>query len=162
MVAAELRTPLVTLSLGGEVQLASYLYAVPNRSGNWATVGIDLDHPLYGLAVLLVSGKVEGLLDPLNNQHLALGLYLPDGICVEALAIKGNLARRQRAGKGAEQSPTGSSDQVVERAWIGIFHVRGDAVVLGHLAMDPKVDWLFFGWQLCPPDLSFHWLYLHP
>jgi hypothetical protein len=44
--------------------------------------------------------KLRG--DPLDHEHLALDLYLSDGIGVEAIFIEGDLTRHQRAGKGAE------------------------------------------------------------
>jgi hypothetical protein len=53
-------------------------------------------------------------LDPLDHQHLALILYLPYGVGVEAVFVEGDLTRRQRAGKSAEQSPASRRDQIVE------------------------------------------------
>jgi hypothetical protein len=44
------------------------------------TVRVDLEHPLYRFAVFLVGLDVENLFDPLDHQHLALDLDLPDRI----------------------------------------------------------------------------------
>ncbi len=68
--------------------------------GNRAAVGINIDYTLYSLAVVLVSGKVEGNSDALNYEYLTLGLYLPGGIGIKA--VEGNGARWQRTSKGPE------------------------------------------------------------
>ena len=52
---------------GGEVELARDLDAALDGSGDRARVGIDLYHPLYLLAIFLIGGEVEGLLDPLDD-----------------------------------------------------------------------------------------------
>jgi hypothetical protein len=72
---------------------------------------VHVEYVFYGLAVLHLGGEVESCSDPLEHEHLVLGLYLPDGIGIEAVLIEGNLTRCQRAGKGAEQSATGRRDQ---------------------------------------------------
>jgi hypothetical protein len=58
--------------------------------------------------VLLVRDEVEGLSDSLYDQHLILCLYLSGSVGVEV--VKRNVARCQRAGKGAQQSAAGSGD----------------------------------------------------
>jgi hypothetical protein len=78
-----------------------------DRLGDGTAVGVNVEHALYGLAVFPVRGEVKCSLDPLDHQHLVLGLYLPDGVGVEALLVEGKLTRCQRAGKGAEQSAAG-------------------------------------------------------
>ena len=88
---------------------------------------------------------MKGNRDPLAHERLILGLYLPRQVCVEAVRVKGNLARYQRASEGPEQSSTGCCDQVVERAGMGLFHISRDAIVLGNLAVDSKEDRVFFG-----------------
>ena len=75
---AQLGRGRVSRLLDGEVQLARDLYAPPYRACHGAARCIDFEHPLYLLAILFVVGaEVEGLLDPLDYQHLTLGLYLP-------------------------------------------------------------------------------------
>jgi hypothetical protein len=69
-----------------------------------------LDHALYGLVILLLSSKMESLLDPLEYENLVLCLYLADSISIETLLLEGNLTRCQRASKGTEQSPTRRCD----------------------------------------------------
>jgi len=40
--------------------------------------------------------------DSLDHKYFVLCLYLPYHVCIEALLIKGNLTRCQRAFEGAE------------------------------------------------------------
>ncbi len=91
------------------------------RASERAAVGVDPQRSLYLLAVLLVSGEVEGGRDPLDDEHLVIGLYLPHRVGVEP--VEGNLTRYQRASKGSEQSPTCSGYQVVEGRGMRLFHV---------------------------------------
>jgi hypothetical protein len=84
----------------------------------------------------LWSGKLVLIL--LTTSHLVLGLYLPHGVGVEALPVEGNMARCQRAGKGAEQSAAGCRNQVVERRRVRLLVLGRDAVVLSDPAMHPK------------------------
>ena len=106
---------------GGQVQLAGDLDAALYRAGDRAPVGVDHQRSLYLLAVLLFSCEVEGGRDPLDDEDLALGLYLPHRVCVEA--VEGNLTRYQRAPKGSEQSPTCRGYQVVEGRGMRLFYV---------------------------------------
>jgi hypothetical protein len=105
---------------------------------------------------------VKGLLDPLDHQNLALSLYLTNGVGVEAVFVEGNLTRRQRAGKGAEQSAAGRRYQIIQRRRVRLLLIGRDAVVLCHLAVDPEEHRLLLARYQCPPDLSLHQLYLHP
>jgi hypothetical protein len=59
------------------------------------------------------SSAVEGLLDPFDDEHLALGLYFSHRVGVETILVKRNLTRYQRASKGAKQSAASRSDEVV-------------------------------------------------
>ena len=51
--------------LGGEIQLARDLYTVLDGPSNRAAILVHFDYALYGLAILLLSGEMEDLLDPL-------------------------------------------------------------------------------------------------
>jgi hypothetical protein len=53
--------------------------------------------------------------DPLDHQHVVIGLDLADSLDLEHVAVDFNLTRFQRAGKGAGQSAAGGGDHVVER-----------------------------------------------
>jgi site-specific DNA recombinase len=99
--------------------------------GLWRYAGIAVPVPDSGISREVVEKpetlSVSGLfviwkedLDPLDHEHIALGLDLSDRLCVEVL--ERYLTRCQRARKGAEQSATRSSDHVIERGVVG-FHV---------------------------------------
>ena len=88
---------------------------------------------------------------PLDHEHFALDLYLSDGVGVEVIFVEGDVTSRQCAGKSAEQSATGSSDQVIEGAGMRILGVWGDAVVLGHFAVDPEQHRFLLGGKMSPP-----------
>jgi hypothetical protein len=66
--------------LGGQVQLARDLYGGLDGPSNRTAILVHFDHALYGLAILLLSGEMKSLLDPLEHEHLILSLYLPNGI----------------------------------------------------------------------------------
>ena len=66
--------------LGGKVQLARDLYGRPDGRSDRTAILVHFDHALYGLAILLLSSEMEGLLDPLEHKHLVLSFYLPDSI----------------------------------------------------------------------------------
>ena len=51
--------------LGGEVQLARDLYGGLDGRSDRAAILVHSDYALYGLAILLLSGEMKGLLDPL-------------------------------------------------------------------------------------------------
>jgi hypothetical protein len=104
--------------------------------------------------------KLRG--DPLDHEHLAPDLDLPDGVGVEAILIEGDLTRRQRAGKSAQQSAAGSSNQVIQRRGVRLLRIRGDAVVLGHFVVYPEEHRFLLGREMDPPGLPLHRLYLHP
>ena len=75
---------------------------------------------------------------PLDDEDLALDLYLPERVGVKIVEV--HLTRCQRAGKGAEQSPAGSGDHVVQGGGVGLFGIRGNAVVFRNLRVDAKED----------------------
>ena len=82
---------------GGKVQLARYLYAIPDGPGDRATILVHLEHAFYGLAVFFFGGEVDGDRDPLAHEHVTLGLYLSRHVGVEVVLVEGNLTRCQRA-----------------------------------------------------------------
>ena len=51
--------------LGDKVQLARDLYGGLDGCSDRTATLVHFDHALYGLAILLLSGEMEGLLDPL-------------------------------------------------------------------------------------------------
>jgi hypothetical protein len=95
-----------------EVELAHDLDAPLDGPGDGTRIRVDPQHPLYLLTILFVGGEVEDLPDPPEDENLVLRLYLPQRLSVEV--IEGNPTRCQRASKGAEQSPAGRRDEVIE------------------------------------------------
>ena len=88
---------------------------------------------------------------PLDHEHFALDLYLSDGVGVEVIFVEGDVTSRQRAGKSAEQSATGSSDQVTERRGTRRLGIWGDAVFLGRFVVDPEQHRFLLGGKVSPP-----------
>ena len=140
--------------LSSEVHLARDLYALPDRACHGAASSVVLEHPLYLLAILFLGAEVEGLLDPLDYQHLLLGLYLPHRLGVEAIFIEGHLTRCQRARKGAQQSAAGCGHQVIEGGVMGFNLLGGEAVVFGYLAVDAEEHRLFLDGKVGASDLT--------
>lgn len=102
---------------------------------------------------------MKGSLDSFYFEYFTFGFYLPNGVGVEV--IERNVTRCQRAGKSAEQSAARSSDQVIEGAGMRLLRVRGDAVVLGDLAVHPEEHRLLLARYLRPPDLPLYRLHLY-
>jgi hypothetical protein len=144
----------------GEVELAHDLDAPLDGPGNGAEIRVDPQHTLYLLAVLLVGGEVESLLDPPEDENLLLRLYLPHRVGVEVL--EGNLTRCQRASKGAEQSPAGSSYQIIEGGVVCLLLFWRDAVVLGDLTVDAEQHRLFLDGEIGAAHLALHRFHPHP
>ena len=76
-------------SCGGEVELAGDLDAPLDGARDGTKIGVDPQHQLYLLAVLLLGGEVEDVLYPHEDENLVLRLYLPDRVGIEV--IEGNL-----------------------------------------------------------------------
>jgi hypothetical protein len=83
--------------------------------------------------------------DPLYHQNAVLGLDLPGRFDLVALRIDLDLTRLQRARKRAGQSATGRRDDVVKRRRVRRVLRRVDAVVLGHLGVNPECDRILLG-----------------
>jgi hypothetical protein len=81
------------LLLGGEIQLARDLYSGLDGQRHRTFILVHFDHALYGLAILLLGGEMEGLLNPFEHENLVLCLYLTHSIGVEAVLVEGNLTR---------------------------------------------------------------------
>jgi hypothetical protein len=153
--------PLEGLSTGDrEVELAHDLDAPFDGPGDGTGIRVDPQHPLYLLAILFVGGETKHLPDPLEDENLPLGLYLPHRLGVEVM--EGNPTRCQRAPKGAEQSPAGRRDEVIEGGVVRLLLFSRDAVVLGDLAVDAEQHRLFLDGEISAAYLAFHRLNPHP
>jgi hypothetical protein len=147
-------------SCGGEVEFAGDLDAPLDGARNGTKIGVDPQHPLYLLAVFLVGGEMESLLDPPHHQTLVLRLYLPYGVGIEV--VEGNLTRCQRTPEGAERSAAGRRDEVVERGVMRLPLFGRVAVVFGDLAVDAEEDRLFLDGQIGAAHPAIHRLDPHP
>lgn len=76
--------------------------------------------------------------DAFDHQHPVLGLNLPGRLDFVALRVDFDLARLQRAGEGAGQSPPGSGHHVVERGCVRRVILGAHAIVLGNLGVNPE------------------------
>jgi hypothetical protein len=85
-------------------------------------------------------GESIAHVDAFDDQHAVLGLDLAHRLDFVALRIDFDLARLQRAGKGAGQSPPGCRHHVVERGRVGWVIVAADAIVFGDLGVNPESD----------------------
>jgi hypothetical protein len=83
--------------------------------------------------------------DAFDHQHPVLGLDLAYCFDVVALRIDFDLARFQRAGEGAGQSPPGCGHHVVERGRVRWEILGAHAIVLGNLGVNPEGHRLTLG-----------------
>jgi hypothetical protein len=99
------------------------------------------------------SGDAESVAnrDPLDHEYAVLGLDLPERLDVVLIGINIDLTRLQRAGKGAGQSASGRSDDVVQRRRVGRVLIGAYAVMLGDLGMHAERHGLRLGWEVSEP-----------
>ena len=143
--------------LGSEIYLADDVYAALYRASDRTAIGVDLQYPLYLLAVLLFRSKMESLLYSLDNEDFAFCLYLPHRVGVEV--VKRNLTRCQRAPKGAEQSTARRRNEVVKSRRVWLFHVGANPIVLGDLRVDSEENRLFPAGYVGAANLALYRLY---
>ena len=91
-------------------------------------VGLEAQHVLH--------------VDPLDHEHLVLGLDLAGRLADQPALARGDSTRLQRAPEGARQSAGGGGDDVVQRrSMLGLSAGR-HAVVLRDLVVDAEEDGL--------------------
>jgi hypothetical protein len=103
-----------------------------------AGVGVDTVRAFRYRALFRAQSQPEGDMDTANNENVAVLLDLADRLRREKPLSGWDLARFQRAAKGARQSASGGSDQIVERRVVRLVHLRVDTVVLGHRGVDAE------------------------
>jgi len=131
--------------VGGDVDRAG------EAPGYRAEASVNGVHSLDVGAPVLGDGEAVIDPDPLDHEDAVFGLDLAGGLDLVALGIDVDVTRLQRAGKRTGQSPTGRSDDVVERRGVRRIPLRIDAVVLGHLRVDPESDGALLGGQVGEP-----------
>ena len=133
------------LEVGGDVDRAG------EAPGYRAEASVHAVHSLDVGAPVLRDGEAVIDPDPLDHEDAVLGLDLAGGLDLVALGIDVDVTRLQRAGERAGQSPTGRSDDVVERRGVRRIPLRIHSVVLGHLRVDPERDRALLGGQVGEP-----------
>lgn len=97
------------------------------------------------LAIPPVRGEMVDDVNAPDDEDLLIELDLADR--VGGQFFDRDLARCQRACKGARQSARGRGDDVVERRRVRLVRVRADAVMLRDRAMESKPDRFLFSRQ---------------
>ena len=90
-------------------------------------------------------GESIAHVDAFDHQDPVLCLDLPCRLDFVPLRIDFDLARLQRAGEGARESPPGCSHHVVERRRVRRVILGAHAIVLGNLGVNPKRHRLALG-----------------
>jgi hypothetical protein len=90
-------------------------------------------------------GESIAHVDALDHQHPVLRLDLPCRLDFVPVRIDFDLARLQRAGEGARESPPGGRHHVVERGRVRWVIVGAHAIVLGNLGVNPERHRLMLG-----------------
>jgi hypothetical protein len=85
------------------------------------------------LASVLRDLQPVGHRDALDDEHAIVVHDLADRLGLQAVPIRLNVTRLQRASEGAGQSPARGRDDVVERGGVGRKILGAHPVVLGHL-----------------------------
>jgi hypothetical protein len=105
--------------LSDELELSAHVDSSLEAPCHRTEPRVDVVHALGFLTAVGGHGEAVADSDPLDHEHLVLGLDLADRLDLEAVPLNIDLTRVQRAGKRAGQSPTGGGDHVVERGRVG-------------------------------------------
>ena len=104
----------------------------------------DPMHALDRLLVFLCRGEVQRDMNALDDENPVFVFHFADDFGGELAAGRIDLARLQRASKGAEESAAGGGDEVVDGGGVRLRDRRLHAVVLGDRAMHTEVDRIRF------------------
>jgi hypothetical protein len=88
--------------------------------------------------------------NPLDDQDVFLELYIASHVGGQLLDA--DLARSQRAGKRARESPACGSDDVVERGGVLWEFAGSDPVVFGNRSVQSEADGLLLSGEPSQPD----------
>ncbi len=104
-------------------------------------------HTLDDLAwCVLGSEQIPHVHSP-QDEDVSLLLHLPTNLAGQVGGSDFDLARCQRAGKGARESACGRRNHVVYGCGVGLVRSRIDPVVFRDRSMDTEEHWLRFGWD---------------
>lgn len=132
-----------------ESQLGTDLDRALEAAGDGTESSVESVNALHLVAAILGdAGQAVADGDPPDHQDVVLVNDIADRLYLVGVMLDFDLTRLQRAGERAGQSPAGGRHDVVERRRVRR-KVRGrNAVVLGHLGMDPECDRLLLGGQI--------------
>jgi len=82
---------------------------------------------------------------------VVLVVDLTDCLYLQLILLDGDVARFQRAGKGAGQSAAGGGHDVVKSRGVRWILIRLDAIVHGHLGVNAEGHRLLLGGQVGQP-----------
>src|SRR5712692_7983618 len=92
-------------------ELGGNLDRALERAIERTVVGEHRMHALSGLALIGRGFQDKANMDPFDHQDVPLRLHLALHLTDQSLVIGWNLARLQRASKGADQSTSGGGNQ---------------------------------------------------
>lgn len=82
--------------------------------------------------------------DAADHQHAPFRLNVAPHFCRQMFIARIYLTRLQRAPEGANQSTSGSGDNVIKRRRVRLGDIRANAVVLGDGSVHAEPYWLSF------------------
>jgi hypothetical protein len=118
------------------------------RSVHRTLLFVDPVNAFDRLAMFRRSVEVVDDVDPSDDEHALFGFDLPGDVRLQAAAAGVDLARLQRAPKGAGQSPSRGGHDVVQRRRVRLRHVGTDAVPSGDGSMHAEANGRCLGRQM--------------
>ena len=103
---------------------------------------------LGSFALLWLKLEMVGHMDPLDHEHVIVFFHFPNYVRPEVALSRRNLTRLQRASKGASQSATGGSNEIVKRGGMRLMDGSVYAIVLGDFRVNAKLYGCLFGGQI--------------
>jgi hypothetical protein len=95
-------------------------------------------------------------MNALYYQHIAIFLNFAFALRSQKTFTCWNLTRLQRAAKGAGQSTRRRRNDVIQCRGVRLVDIGVHAIMLGHLRMNPKPDWLTLHGQVRATARPFH------
>jgi len=122
------------------------------RPVNRAVVGVDAVHTLDG--VFLLSRRLQRVddVDALDDEHLVLDFHFTRNFGGELFVAGIDLARLQRASKGAGESAARCGDDVVKRGCVRLGNLGRNAIVRCNCPVHTKPHRLRFSRQIGLPQ----------
>jgi hypothetical protein len=132
-----------------------------NSAGNWTKIGVEAKHSFGSFAFVRGDFEMIGHMDTLDHQNVAILLDLAACFRGQKTGAGRNLARFQRAAKGARQSAGRGGYHIVEGRGVGFVNLGINAIMCGDLGMDSKKDGPIFLGEIGAPHCPFYPLDTH-